>query len=232
MTELSPTTKGLLRAARQDGPGAAGRAQIWSAVSAKAAGGGALGAAGGKAAASAATAKLFAMGALLGSAITVGVAAMVLHVHIGGPSLRPDGALDVHADTESESLTPTARPGSPVRGRTPLAAGAGAPGAAGAPLPKHAAGHARSASDDARMPLDSLGREAELVAEARGAVMRGEPEAALGALHAAQSLPAHAMEPEELSLEVRALRALGKLDEANAADARLRARFPEHALAR
>ncbi len=62
--------------------------------------------------------------------------------------------------------------------------------------------------------------------------MRGEPEAALGALRAAQALPAHAMEPEELSLEVKALRALGRLDEANAADARLRARFPEHALAR
>ncbi len=169
MSELSPTTKGLLRAARQDGPGAAGRAQIWSAVSAKAAGGGALGAAGGKAAASAATAKLFAMGALLGSAQCGSASlAVVLHVHVGGPSLRPDGALDVHADTESEARTPTARPDSPVRGSRPLAA-AGAMGAtAGAPLAKHAGAHSHATADDVRMPLDSLGREAELVAEARG----------------------------------------------------------------
>jgi hypothetical protein len=221
MTELSPTTKGLLRAAREDGPGAAGRAQIWSGVAAKAAGGGALGAAGGKAIASAATAKLFGMGALLGSAITVGVAAMVLHVHVGGPSLRPDPALEVHADTESETMAPTARPDQVIR------AGAVAGAAPRGETAKHAAGHAHL--DD---QLDSLGREAELVAEARGAVVRGEPEVALSALHAAEKLPAHAMEPEELSLEVRALRAMGKLDEANAADARLRARFPEHALAR
>ncbi len=213
MSELTPTTLGLLRAARKDGPGAAGRAQIWNGVAAKAAGGTALGAAGAKTAATAATAKLFAMGALLGSAVTVGLAAMVLH--IGAPSLRPDPALDVHADTEGATIAPAARP---TAFATPEAA------------PRGEA--LRRAPAHIHTDEDSLGREAALVAEARGAVMRGEPEVALNALHAAEMLSAHALAPEELSLEVKALRALGRFDEANATDAKLRARFPEHALAR
>jgi hypothetical protein len=217
MSDLSPTTRALLRAARQDGPGAAGRSLIWNGVAAKAAGGTALGAAGGKAAASAATAKLFVMGALLGSAVTVGVAAMVLG--IGAPSLKPDPAQVVHADTETEALTPATR-------TTPTTHAPALPLATPRTDVEHRATGRGRALDD------SLGREAELVAEARGAVVRGEPEVALNALRAAQALPAHALEPEELSLEVRALRAVGRLDDANAADARLRAKFPDHALAR
>jgi len=219
MTELSSSTRALLRAARQDGPGAAGRSQIWSGVAAKAAGGTALGAAGGTAAAGAATAKLFVMGALLGSAITVGIAAIVLHV--GAPSLQPDPAQVVHADTESESQSERLAPAALATSRAPDEA----PSLTPRVEPGRHTGHPRSMDD-------SLGREAQLVAEARGAVVRGEPEAALSALRAAHALPAHALEPEELSLEVRALRAVGRMDEANAADARLRAKFPDHALAR
>jgi hypothetical protein len=212
MNELSPTTKALLRAARQDGPSAAGRSQIWNGVAAKAAGKVALGAAGGKAA-SAATAKLFVMGALLGSAVTVGVAGMVLHV--GTPTLHPESTVVVRADTE------TAAPAA----RTKPIADEAAPAPVQAEPVHRSAGHARPVGD-------SLGHEARLVEEARGAVMRGQPDVALSALRAAQALPGHALEPEELSLEVRALRALGRLDEANAADAKLKARFPDHALAR
>jgi hypothetical protein len=221
MSNLSPTTQALLRAARQDGPSAAGRSQIWSSVAAKAAGKVALGAgaAGGKAAAGAATAKLFVMGALLGSAVTVGVAALALH--IGAPSLRPDPTVVVRADTDGENLTPP-RHSAPPAPAAALTATDTPPRGAGSG--KHA-GHAR-------LPGDSLGHEAQLVEEARGAIVRGEPEAALSALHAAQALPDHALEPEELSLEVRALRAMGRLDDANVADARLRAKFPDHALAR
>jgi hypothetical protein len=225
MSELSPTTRALLRAAREDGPSAAGRAKIWTGVaSGGLAGGTAVGAAGGKAAAGAATAKLFVMGALLGSAVTVGVAAMMLGV--GAPHARPDAAAGVRGDTATE-VRSAAGAVAPSIAATP------APGEDVAPLPLNAphaehgrhAGHARSLDD-------SLNREAQLVAEARGAVVRGQPAAALSAIRAAQALPAHAMEPEELSLEVRALRELGRLDEANAVDARLRARFPDHALAR
>ncbi|MGO8999090.1 MAG: hypothetical protein ACLQVI_37665 [Polyangiaceae bacterium] len=217
MSELSPTTKALFRAAREDGPGAAARSRIWTGVAVKAAGGSALGAAGTKAAASAGTAKLFVMGALLGSAVTVGIAATILHV--GRPSLRPDPTL--------VSLTAEADPQS----APPLAPAAPAP-ATVQDEPAAATAHAKRSPMHARPIDDSLEREAELVAEARGAVVRGQPEAALSAIHAAQALPGHALEPEELSLEVRALRAMGELDAANAADAKLRARFPDHALAR
>ena len=228
MSELSPTTKALLRAARQDGPDALARAQIWSGVGAQAAGGlsAGAGAVGGKAA-TAATAKLFVMGALLGSAVTVGVAAVLFSV--GAPKLRPDSSLVARDQSKSETIAPAARTTptvSPtVQGEAPAAQSRAEPHNV---LAKHGAA-GRPASS---IMEDSLSREAELVAEARGAVVRGEPAAALRALRAAQGLPAHALEPEELSLEVRALRALGRLDEANAADARLRARFPDHALAR
>jgi hypothetical protein len=223
MSELSPTTRALLRAAREDGPSAAGRAQIWSGV-AGGVGGTAVGAASSKAAASAATAKLFVMGALLGSAVTVGVAAMV--VGVGTPHMRPDAAPVVRADTAE--VRGAAAGAAPVVAPTPASGG----DVAVAPLSAPHAEPARHAGGHARAIEDSLNREAQLVAEARGAVVRGQPAAALSALRAAQSLPAHALEPEELSLEVRALRELGRLDEANAVDARLRARFPDHALAR
>jgi hypothetical protein len=45
-------------------------------------------------------------------------------------------------------------------------------------------------------------------------------------------LATRALEPEELGLEARALRALGRADEAAAAELRLKNRFPDHALAR
>lgn len=226
MSELSPTTRALLRAAREDGPSAAGRAKIWTGVASGGLAGGLAGGTGaGKAAAGAATAKLFVMGALLGSAVTVGVAAMMLGV--GTPHARPDSSPGVRAETATEvraapgTLAPTVA-ATPAPGEDVTALPLSAPHAEPA---RHAGGHARSIED-------SLNREAQLVAEARGAVVRGQPAAALSAIRAAQALPAHAMEPEELSLEVRALRELGRLNEANAVDAHLRARFPDHALAR
>jgi len=221
MNDLSPTTRALLRAASQDGPSSAVRSQIWNGVAAKAAGKVALGAAGSKAAASAATAKLFVMGALLGSALTVGIAAAVLHV--GKPDLRPTPAVIVRADTATGTAAPAGQ-ASPLTG-VPIDLDDALP------TPAHHADPTRHSAGRPR-PQDSLGREAQLVEEARGAVVRGEPDVALSALHAAQAIPGHTLEPEELSLEVRALRAVGRLDEANAADARLKARFPDHALAR
>jgi hypothetical protein len=226
MSELSPATRSLLRAAREDGPSAASRARIWNGVGGTAAGGSvAGGAAAGKGLAGAATAKLFVMGALLGSAITVGVAAMVLGV--GTPHLQTDPTLAVSADTDIESIAPAATAApvaeAPHRAKAALAVPS---------QPVRRVEHADQAAAPPRSREDSLEREAELVAEARGAVVRGDGHSALSALHAAQALPAHVLEPEELALEVKALRALGRLDEANAVDARLRAKFPDHALAR
>ena len=213
MSELSPSTGALLRAAKSDGPGAASRATIWNGVSVKAATSAAAGAGATGAVVSAATAKLLVMGALLGSTVTVGIAAFALRVT--APTLRADPTDVVHADTEV-AVAPATRGAVPVDelGARPAA-------------PRHAPTRTRAPAAN-----DSLDREATLVAEARGALVRGEPQAALGALRAARALPGSALEPEELALEVRALRALGKSEEASAVEDRLRTRFPDHALAR
>jgi TolA-binding protein len=81
-------------------------------------------------------------------------------------------------------------------------------------------------------PDDSLAREATLVVAAREALERGDPQSALRAIHAARMLPSHQLGPEELAVEARALRALGRDDQAKDVDSTLRKRFPESALAR
>ena len=75
-------------------------------------------------------------------------------------------------------------------------------------------------------------REASLVAEARSALARADAASALRAVRLARRLPSHQLEPEELALEARALRALGRGPEALAADVALKSRYPDHALAR
>ena len=88
----------------------------------------------------------------------------------------------------------------------------------------------------ARPPLrdeaSALAEEARLVTEARRALLEGTPERALALVRSCARLPVRALEPEELGLEARALRALGRTDDAVAAELRLRQRFPGHALAR
>jgi len=80
-------------------------------------------------------------------------------------------------------------------------------------------------------PDDALAQEASLVVEAREALARGDPQSALRAVRAARTLPSHQLRPEELAVEARALRALGRDDQAKDVDSTLRKRFPESALA-
>jgi hypothetical protein len=212
-TELSPTTRALLRTARDDGPSTAARAKILGGITAATSGAAAVGvtakvAAGGT--------KLLVTGALFGSIVTVGVAALVLGFRTPRAPLAPEPSFAIHADPEIAPVAPAmgtlvvdpepARSVSPVR--RPVTQNRAAP----AP--------------------DTLTREATLVGEARGALVRGQPETALGALRATELLPSRAMEPEELSLEARALRALGREPEAEFVEGQLRARFPDNALAR
>jgi hypothetical protein len=77
-----------------------------------------------------------------------------------------------------------------------------------------------------------LAEEARLVTEARSALLRGEAERALTLVRSTRRLPVRALEPEELGLEARALRALGRSDEALAAELRLKSKFPNHSLSR
>ena len=84
MNDLTPATRALLQTAREDAPSTAARARMWSGVSGGAgvatgvAAAGAGGAAKGMALGGAA--KLLVAGALFGSAVTVGLAAIALRV--------------------------------------------------------------------------------------------------------------------------------------------------------
>jgi len=222
MTDLSPTTKALLRAARSDGPSAAARAKILGGIASgtgAGAGGGSLGTVA-KGTLATGTAKLLAAGALFGSAVTVGIAAMLLH--LGSPKLAPDPAYTVQADSEFSTIAPAAR-------GTALDDALSTKPASPALHAKHVAAPLDRSTT---LSYDPLAREASLVAEARSAIVRGEPDAALSALRATETLPTRAMEPEELSLQARALHAAGRDPEAAFAEEQLRARFPDNALAR
>ncbi|MCL2450697.1 MAG: hypothetical protein FWD17_17255, partial [Polyangiaceae bacterium] len=80
--------------------------------------------------------------------------------------------------------------------------------------------------------VDDLDREASLLATARAALARGDAAGALHAVHATMVLRDRQLVPEELAIEAQALRALGRLDDAKALEERLRAKFPDSALAR
>jgi hypothetical protein len=77
-----------------------------------------------------------------------------------------------------------------------------------------------------------LAEEARLVTAARTALVAGDAAHALVLVQATRKLGARALEPEELGLEARALRALGRADDAAATELVLRRRYPESALAR
>ena len=79
---------------------------------------------------------------------------------------------------------------------------------------------------------DPMMRESRLVAEARGALLRGDPNKALKIVKLARSTPNPGLEPEELALQARALRELGAKAEADAVEKELARRFPENSLGR
>jgi hypothetical protein len=89
-----------------------------------------------------------------------------------------------------------------------------------------------SAAARVRPDPDPLAREASLVADARNALARNAPHAALRAVRATRAIAHRQLIPEELSVEAQALRALGRTHEADAIEAVLRSRYPESALAR
>ncbi|HEY3818863.1 MAG TPA: hypothetical protein VGL81_16945 [Polyangiaceae bacterium] len=253
---LSPATRTLLRAAKADAPSAVARAKVWSSVAGAV--GGAAGAAG--AAGSASTApgvlvtggagasKLLALGTLFGGTVTVGLAAMLLRV---GPAPRdplppPSAPMAVLTAASPAAqpvpsllplVVPPAAPTVTAAPRAPSIPPNTGPAPAVAPRPVGLAGAntaaaPRAPSTSAATPADTLAREASLVVEGREALERGDPQGALRAIHAARMLPSHQLGPEELAVEARALRALGRDDQAREVDSTLRRRFPDSALAR
>jgi hypothetical protein len=224
----SPAIKALLEAARRDGPGAAVRTKIWGGIS------GTIGGATASGGAAAGLAKIVTAGTLFGGAITVGVAAALLYV---GAARGPDAAqvyppspavaaakfaslasASASAPTATEIETPFAT-------ATPTAITTSTAGAIGPKVVPHA-GASRS------LPGESLSREASLVASARAALVRGDGASALRAIDSTRALPARQLEPEELAVRAQALRALGKTQEADAADAALKTRYPLSELVR
>ena len=240
MSDLS--MKSLFAAAREDAPDDATHDAMWNNVAnatGMAAGATVAAAATTAAKPAAATAavaslgpKLIAVGLLIGavSAAVGGVVALGWMESQTGvapetQSTSAPAARTVHVPARGAQLgdaTPRARDSQPDRVE-PSAAKNVAPAAVA--VGPSSAPNAVSATSD-------LAEEARLVTEARSALVGGEPDRALTLLRKTHRFANRALEPEELSLEARALRALGRVDEAAATELKLKARFPSHALAR
>lgn len=232
----SPATRALFQAAKADGPDAAARTRMWSGVSSAVGG---VAAAGGAAAASgsavgtASAAKLIAFGTLLGGAVTVGIATLVIRL-VPAPPAPAAAAAAAPATTTAHAPVNVSVP-VPVPATATATAAAtetAKPQLPSAPPARPTPARATAASGITAAPEDALTREASLVAEARGALVRGDAAGALRAVRAARALPSHLLEPEELAVEAQALRALGRTDEAKGVDGTLRSQYPDSALAR
>jgi hypothetical protein len=213
--ELSTTTRTLLRAAKAEGPSAASRAKIWSGVSTATKTGVVAGAS---------ASKLLAAGTLLGSAVTVGLAMMLMH-------LGPVNDVPARAAAHAGAPLPFMIEEPPAASKVAATTVAHAP-APPKPRPKAIVLKPKVAPVAQEDADDLLMREASLVAEARSALVRGDAKGALQALGATRSFKPRQLEPEELALEAQALRAIGKKEEASGAMDKLKTAYPDHALAR
>lgn len=220
------TLQDLFAAAREDAPSAATRDAVWQRVVSTTVPPLAGSA---PAMAKAAGTKLLALGTVLGA--TGAVVAVLVGTSLApsdGEAVRPSRVR--HTPAGIDEPRAGARPADVVpRGRSSAPADTAAQGEASPPAAVELA---------AAPPLpetnqaSALAEEARLVTDARRALVRSEPERALALVRRTHVLAARSLEPEELGLEARALRALGRTDEALATELALRRRFPGHALAR
>jgi hypothetical protein len=255
-------SRALLDAARQDGPGSAGRSRIWEGValaphlSLVASAGreslkpgavtaGATAKAGAGVVAALSAGKLLLAGAVVGSALTVGLGAFLLR-----------GPLHSHAVTLAENAQVASADGSRLGNRAPTYAAyapevravvvpeaavaaapvekgdvpAGVPVKVDAPVARHEAS-APSKAVPTSGDSDGLMREGALVSEARRDLALGLSLGALASLDAAARGTSRSLEPEELSLRARALRSLGRNAEASRVEETLKTRYPDNFLA-
>jgi hypothetical protein len=239
MSDLS--MQSLFAAAREDAPDPSTHDAIWNDVA------NATGIAAGATVAAAATTAAkpaAATAAASTAAVAVGSKLLVMAILIGAVSAVAGGVValgwmesQTGVAADSPATAPLARSTHlPARGaqlgdptprlRDPQNVDRPAPSASPAKVAAtiSPASSSSSASD--------LAEEARLVTEARTALVGGDPKRALSLLEKTHRLANRALEPEELSLEARALRALGRVDEAAATELKLKARFPSNALAR
>jgi hypothetical protein len=203
--------------------------------------------------------KMLTLGTLLGGTLTVGTAAVLLHVgptHRGPMSSAFAKARSVGATPAPLAIDEARRaPGNNGRGSgaegtlsgteaSPLVQAGLSSSVAGGGLETVAAsapGPAASSSlaiHPHGRPIrriedsSSLSIEASLITEARSALAEGDALGALRKARTARTLPVRQLVPEELAVEAQALRALGRDAEANSVDQALRAQYPESALGR
>ena len=239
----SPHIESLFAAAREDAPSRSLQDGVWTRVAAEtiyaAAKGGAANAAAGAAAHPAAIAatsaaiapsavKLLMLGAVLG-ATGAGGAFLLLGRSTGPAASAPPAASVAPHVTPSPSGAPVA-PGEAAPAFE-LSEGSEASNLVPAAKPPSPSPASSGPPPTVQDP-SALAEEARFVTEARRALVSGDPEGALVSIRRARRLPTRALEPEELALESRALRALGRVDEAWVADEALRRGYPKSALAR
>ena len=250
---LTQSARSLLDAARRDGPSSAERSRIWEGValapqlSLVASGVASKGSAAARSslhpgAAAAATkvvgasalaaltvGKLLLAGAVVGSALTVGLGIFVLRapVHTRATATSDGTAVD-DVVTYAASLVEVPSV-VPVVDRVPVDAKVESAGVVGARTSggRTVAHHALVSHDDG----EGLMLEAARVSDARKDLAMGRATAALASLDAAARAASRSLEPEELSLRVRALRQLGRDAEAVSVEETLKARYPGSFLA-
>ncbi len=191
--------------------------------------------------------KLVALGAALGAIATA--LAVALAVTLTTPNAAEATARSVAIATPATAANgaklaqsePRKRDSDDARGREASAnananasAGANANANASAGAGANANANAGGATDGARGGggAGDLAEEARLVTAARTALMAGDPARALTLVQNTRKLGTRFLEPEELGLEARALRALGRADDAAVTELLLRRRYPDHALAK
>ena len=171
--------------------------------------------------------KLLALGAVLGAASTA--LGVILAFTVASPD-APRGSGRAATTVAPATVAGGARLAEPTtrrrdaNDRASAAASVTVVASANAPTATNANAPADPSSD--------LAEEARLVTAARNALMAGDPARALSLVQGTRKLSARSLEPEELGLEARALRALGRADDAAATELVLRRRYPDHALAR
>lgn len=221
--------KDLFDVARDDGPPPSARAEMWAGIQTAT-----LGAPSAAFAAKGAgilSSKL-ALGIALGASMTVGIAATALA--IARTTHVPAFSQSSVATPRSLDVDRVAEPERPVEAvRTPVViTGHVANGSTENPIElkdedESHLHHARASQSAVLSEHDRLALEARMVSEARGALHRGDADAALRIVRAARTQPGARLVPEELTVEAQALHALGDDAAAKRVEADLAGRFPE-----
>ncbi len=209
-TPLSRNARDLLERARHDAPSTLQRELMWDRVATDV-GAAAKGAAATK---TMTGVKLLAVGGAIG-AVSTALGVVVAVAVVDGPTREAPHPRAPHA------YVPNARaPGATLAAASPrVRAEERGPRSSGSRRGEAAEG-------------SEFATEVRLVTDARAALVRGDAEHALSLVRTTHTLRSRSLEPEELGIEARALRALARTDEAAQAELLLRAKYPEHALAR